>query len=143
MKFDNVEKVGFDAQVFWAEANSILAKGTRAMLINCRNQQGLEEAFNDMDLKLSDLIEVAQPPQEIVQSLDRKVRDRLGLVRNMMRSKNIDTDKLWSLEKKKIALIILKAVGHESEMPRLDTLVSDTAEFLTKGNFTKSGAERL
>jgi hypothetical protein len=136
--------VGFDGRAFWHEANAVLAKGTREMLINARDKDGLVAAYDRMDEALGALVERMGPPEKVREDLNFKLNDRICLVGRMMKAGNIDVETYWGADMKKVAMLVLKALGRtRSQVFRIDRLIEDATDALCEGNFTKDGARRL
>lgn len=136
--------VGFDEAAFWHEANAVLAKGTREMLINARDKGSLESAYDRMDNALGALVEGMSPPEQVREELNAKLTDRLRLVGRMMRAGDIDAGKYWEADMKSVAMIVLTAFGKtKTSVFRIDNIVENAMDTLCEGNFTREGAGRL
>lgn len=136
--------VGFDGRLFWQEANAVLARGTREMLVNARDKAGLEAAYDRMDEALGEIVERHNPPAGVKEDLNSKLTDRIRLIGRMMKANDIDVKTYWEADMKSVAMIVLKALGRtRKDVFRIDRLVEDAAEALCEGNFTRDGAGRL
>ena len=136
--------VGFDREAFWQEANAVLAKGTREMLINARDKDGLEGAFDRMDGALGELVGRAKPSEGVKEELNQKLNDRIRLVGRMMRAGSIDAKTYWEADMKSVAMVVLKAFGKtRMDVFRIDRIVESATDTLCEGNFTREGAGRL
>jgi hypothetical protein len=136
--------VGFESQAFWQEANAVLARGTREMLFNARDKNGLEAAFDRMDCALGELVGRREPPEGVKEELNQKLNDRIRLVGRMMKASNIDAKSYWEADMKSVAMVVLKAFGRtRTDVFRIDRIVENAADTLCEGNFTREGAGRL
>jgi len=136
--------VGFDSRLFWQEANAVLARGTREMLINAKDKEAFLSAFDKMDNALGEIVERLNPPEQEREDLNTKLSKRTELVKEIMKARGIDANKYWEAEMKSVAMIVLKALGKtRKEVFRIDNLVGDAANALCEGNFTRDGAKRL
>ncbi|MCI0503491.1 hypothetical protein L0Y65_02150 [Candidatus Micrarchaeota archaeon] len=136
--------VGFDSQSFWQEANAVLARGTREMLINARDKGALVEAYDRMDEALGGLVSEMEPPESVKEELNGKLTDRIRLVGRMMKASDIDAKTYWQADMKSVAMVVLKALGKtRGSVFRIDRLVEQAQDSLCEGNFTRDGAGRL
>jgi ferritin-like metal-binding protein YciE len=136
--------VGFDSQSFWQDANAVLARGTREMLINARDKDGLVAAYDRMDVALGELVSKTAPPESVKEDLNHKLNDRISLVGKMMKASNIDARIYWEADMKSVAMVVLKALGKtRNQVFRIDKIVEDAEAAICEGNFTKEGAGRL
>ncbi|MFH0884197.1 MAG: hypothetical protein V1861_00625 [Candidatus Micrarchaeota archaeon] len=141
---NGLPKVGFNSKAFWQEANAWLAKGTREMLINARDRDGLEAAYDRMDEALGGLVERQNPSEGVKEELNQKLNDRIRLVGRMMNASNIDARIFWEADMKSVAMVVLKAFGRtRTEVFRIDRIVENATDTLCEGNFTREGAGRL
>jgi len=136
--------VGFDSHSFWNEANAVLARGTREMLLNARDKEGLVAAYDRMDNALGELVSKTDTPEDVKEQLNNKLNHKLNLVGKIMKARNIDAKAYWEADMKSVAMIVLKALGKtRTDVFRIDRIVEDAKEALCEGNFSIDGAGRL
>jgi hypothetical protein len=135
---------GYDRPTFWREANTVLAEGTREMLLNARDKEGLLSAFDRMDYKLGEVVGRWDPPANVRAELNKKLEDRIALLGRVMRAGNVHAEQYWDADMKRVSYVVLKAIGRTGAgVVRLETIVSDAMGALCEGNFTREGAQRL
>jgi hypothetical protein len=131
----------FDRESFRREAGSILFEGTREMLLNIKDKEGLIASYDRMDCALAELVDRWSPPADLVKELHAKLEDRVNFIGRKMKT---EPSSFWKTEGRKVSLVILKAGGFTSRDLRLDRLVEDAVELLAeKTNLTAEGARRL
>ena len=134
----------FNAEAFWREINPVLRQGTREMLIGRRDKEALVAAYDRMDREINEVVEEHSPPQEILDQLMAKLKDRVRVVGRIMKANNIDPSGYWETETIGVSRIILRAIGApEAHLFRVDRVKQHAAEALMMGNFSLEGAERF
>jgi hypothetical protein len=134
--------VGFDGQSFWHQAEAVLARGTREMLINAGDRKALVAAYDRMDEALGELVETSRPPECVKAALFARMEERIRVVGDTLRAEHIDVKSYWEADMKSVAIVVLKALGRTGNI-RLDRVVEDAATALCEGNFSGRGARRL
>ncbi len=133
---------GFDEAAFWREVNPVLVRGTREMLLNARDKDGLISAYDNMDYALGELVGRFSPPAEVKDRLNGKIEDRIKVIGRILKANEIDASHHWDADMKRVSVVVLKSLGYEGVF-RLDSIVEDAANALCQGNFTNEGAKKL
>ncbi|MFZ5500921.1 MAG: hypothetical protein ACOY58_03295, partial [Candidatus Micrarchaeota archaeon] len=112
----NMPLAGFDERAFWREANAVLAKGTREMLLNARDEKGLVAAYDRMDYVLGEIAERMAPPDDVRLLLYDKVEHRISILSSLLKRRGVDVGESWESNMKKVAVIVLQAFGKTEDM---------------------------